>query len=168
MKRYTPLVLVAAVLGCEGQPTDPAFSPDELLVTAAEVVRNEWVPVGPFLIGNPCVPELVQYQGRLHVQRRVTDDGDGGFHFGQHLNWVLDGVGLSTGAKYQVNSTRNTSSNIRPPFPVTFTSVQPIQVIGQGRVPNYVIHVLQHVTVNANGEVTSEKFEFDDKCPGNE
>ena len=39
-------------------------------------------------------------------------------------------------------------------------------VIGQGDVPNFVLKLIGHITINANGEVTSQKFEFETKCRG--
>ena len=77
------------------------------------------------------------------------------------------GVGLTTGAKYEWNDAINDSFHFdtRDGAPYTETFTRSFRLIGQGGVPDRRFNVRFHVTVNANGVVTSFKFEFFDTCP---
>jgi hypothetical protein len=79
-------------------------------------------------------------------------------HLEIHLNFQdVSGVGTVTGANYVVNETANEFENVDIPnvFPVNQTINASELVIGQGSVPNFDLHELLHITINADGTITS-------------
>ena len=96
-----------------------------------------------------------------------TFSASGNVHFTAHINAKGKGVGLITGAKYEWNEAINESVNFDGSDGATYTGTftQRFRLIGQGRVPDRFMNALFHMTVNANGEVTSFKSEFEDTCP---
>ena len=104
---------------------------------------------------NPCNGEVVSLSGTVNLRSHVTIDQNGGIHFNIHENTQgLSGTGLTTGAKYQVNSAEDQETNFKS-LPAESTFTMHSNVIAQGSVPNFVFHLTTHVTVNANGEVTA-------------
>src|SRR2546428_6271566 len=104
---------------------------------------------------NPCNGEVVSLSGTVNLRSHVTIDQNGGIHFNIHENTQgLSGTGLTTGAKYQVNSAEDQQTNFLS-LPAESTFIMHSNVIAQGSVPNFVFHLTTHVTVNANGEVTA-------------
>lgn len=116
----------------------------------AEVILNDEVPIDT-ITDNPCNGELVLIQGKAHELLRVTENG-GTYHFGRHFNAAgVTGVGLTSGARYVLSAAFNDEFTLAAGS--TSTTVQALQVIGVGRTPNFTLHVLFHVTVDANGDV---------------
>ena len=82
----------------------------------------------------------------------------------------LQGTGQVTGQEYRIVGSPfgNTILHSGEPFPVTQTHVTTANVIGQGQPnpgPEFQIHIVEHFTVNANGDVTAEVVEFREQCP---
>jgi hypothetical protein len=165
LSRLGPLALLAAgsiaVAACE---TAVVAAP-ELPTISATVVENSRNPFVFFI--PPCNGEAIEGSGIFHlvVSSTVTPSGRVSGTF--HINAKGKGVGLVTGAKYEWNDAINESfsfdSEDGAPFTDTFT--QNFRLIGQSDVPDRRINVRFHITINANGEVTSFKFEFSDTCP---
>ena len=125
---------------------------------AAAPATQEIVLVDQYVI-NDCNGEFVHLVGNLHLVTKVTEDGAGGFHILSRVNRQgMSGVGLTTGAKYQASGGNNLIFNykVEPPFPYEWTNVVKYNLIGQGKVDDLTMHSTVHITVNANGEVTSE------------
>ena len=120
---------------------------------AAEVVTNEMIPFAP-TVTNPCTGEDIDFSGQGHAQIRVTIENDIG-HVGLHVNYAgLTGTGAD-GTKYSLTAAENVEGNIKL---VNNTGEAAMMVnlhlIGQGPSNNANVHVLVHVTVNANGDAT--------------
>src|SRR3954464_2843517 len=127
----------------------------------AEVILNEDFPISGLLV-TPCNGELVQYSGSLHETIHVTANNNT-FHIGEHVNAQdVSGVGLTTGAQYRISDSFNISENLAAGE--TFTQGENFHVIGQGQTPNFVLHTLFHITVDANGNVTSFVDNFTTDC----
>ena len=63
---------------------------------------NEIIPLTGTVL-SPCTGEMVQFDGRAHVVTATTPT-DGGFTLAYHFNTQnVSGVGLTTGAKYQIS-----------------------------------------------------------------
>ncbi len=105
---------------------------------SAEVLSNVTIPAS-MTVRNPCNGEDVAITGELHAVLRQTMRGDGGVNLGINQNAHGTGEGLTTGAKYIVNFTEigSVSSSFQPPF--SFTVVSRRNVLGQGKVPNFVL-----------------------------
>jgi len=121
-------------------------------------VTNITFPVDVFEFV-PCAAggagEVVELTGDIHDVARPTLNGN---HFSMtfHENVQgLSGTGLTTGDKYRATGTATLTFNgnfNNGQAEETFTGS--FDVIGQGPGNNLVSHEVQHITVNANGDVT--------------
>ena len=117
---------------------------------------------------NPCADEWVHLEGTLQVVSRWVEDENGGEHFGVHVtpqNFV--GEGLSTGAEYRFSGVVNEVVNWSwPPAnrPETVTFIDQHRFIAKGASENSVMQEMFHFTINANGELTGFRYEFQLKC----
>ena len=160
--RTLALAFGFALAGCT-QPAAP-----ENAVNAPDLdVQQEWNDLTGNVFWNSCTGEYVGFaEGSIqHVVVRVEDDGDGGFHVRLHRNGRnYSGPGLEwtgsefvpTGTQYRGNSVFNQTVNVRPPFPVAFTVTSNVRVIQLGSGTNMMFHLLDHFTINANGDVTAD------------
>ncbi len=100
----------------------------------------------------------VAVSGERHIVVTQTVDGNGGVHLDFHQNSAgIEGVGLSTGARYTFLVTQHTTElNLeggQPPV-LAFTLEQ--RLIGEGPDHNAVLIEVGHLTINPNGEITAE------------
>jgi hypothetical protein len=151
----------ATLLGCSDRPdpTGPATPEINLAVTL-----NERVPFTT-LSSNPCNGEAVEFRGFLHNLVHETPDGRGGFHVGLHFNLMLRGAGAS-GATYIGTEAQTIALSARPPFPATQTLTLHSHVVGGGTAPDFRLHEVLHVTVNAKGGVTTSFDRLRATCRG--
>lgn len=133
---------------------------------ATTVTTNEQVPITVFAFvpcANDGAGELVVLTGTLHVLTHVTIDDQGGLHVKQHFQpQGLSGVGLTTGDTYRGTGVTQTEFNATAA--TEQTSINNFRIIGQGRDNNFLVHSTFHVTVNANGEVTTVVDNFSAEC----
>lgn len=112
---------------------------------------------------NPCNGETVTFTGVDHFTATVTLDGAGGFHLDAHDNVHVTATG-DQGNSYEGNQEDNAPLNGRvaivQTLPFTFSE------ISKGSAPNFEVHALQHITVNANGTVTVFFSSFTSSCRG--
>ena len=111
---------------------------------------------GPVPCANGGAGEQVDLSGSLHELFHVTVDDSGAVHVTAHDNpQGINGVGETTGAKYQATGvTEDHENQGSGGLPVTFTYVNNFRVIGQGPGNNFLFHENMHVTINADGTVT--------------
>lgn len=128
---------------------------------AAEVVTNVRTPIAGTIV-NICNGENVDYAGEEHFVFRATVDGSGGIHLGIHQNIHVSGTGQTTGAKYSGSQQDNEHVNLvgAQNLSLNFS----FKLIGQGKVPNLVVHETVHITVNANGDVTVNRTDLRIEC----
>lgn len=133
---------------------------------ATTVTTNEQVPITVFAFvpcANDGAGELVLLTGTLHVLTHVTIDDQGGLHVKQHFQpQGLSGVGLTTGDTYRGTGVTQTEFNATAA--TEQTSINNFRIIGQGPDNNFLVHSTFHVTVNANGEVTTVVDNFSTEC----
>ena len=112
----------------------------------------------------PCTGEFVLLEGRLHVTQHATFN-DNNFNFKSHFNPVnLKGTG-DQGSEYNgVGVTRFGDSGSYDGFPWSYTYVNNFYMIGKGQAPNYKVHETMHVTINANGDVTTDRMDTRITC----
>jgi hypothetical protein len=115
----------------------------------------------------PCanggVGEVIAISGELHALISVTLDANGGFH--EHILFNPQGVsgfGLTTGLKYQ--GVGIAEEDINGTVGVTDTFVEVFDMIGQGPGNNFKLHVTTHITVNADGSLTSSVANIFSTC----
>jgi hypothetical protein len=153
MKRIKPIALVCS------------FAILTMLVIAgnapATVVDNNRTPVNGAVI-NPCNGETVTFNGVDHFVATVTLDSSGGFHLNATDNVHVTATG-SLDNSYEGNEEQRMQLNGR--VGIVQTNVMTVTVISLGSAPNFVVHALQHITVNANGTVTASISTFTSSCP---
>jgi hypothetical protein len=128
--------------------------------------QNSIFPVDLFLIvpcANGGAGELVELTGNLHDMFYIMPNTKGGFHIKGHDNpQGVSGIGQTTGAKYQGTGVTSFETNFH--VGAQQTSINNFSVIGQGPGNNFSVHDNLHLTVNANGVVTSFHDNFSVEC----
>jgi hypothetical protein len=186
MKRTTLLVrvgasvlaLLAGVVGKGGGMKRPvlsvavvgmtlALAAGMALAQATTDTFNDRSPLAGEVI-NPCTGELVLFEGTTHFVFHRTVDAGGGFRFKGHENLQAKGVSDS-GAKYIVHEVGNDQENfdVFSDSADNFTLMGTLQYIRQGSETaedDFQAKLLVHVTVNANGELTSEILKAETEC----
>lgn len=113
-----------------------------------------------------CNGEDVVYEGFVNVVEHftVSSSGQVNIKFGVSIN--VKGIGQVTGAKYVGNQTDQFSQHYDSldGAPFNETETFHFKLIGNGRVPDSSAKALFHVTINANGDLTSLKIEFRSEC----
>ena len=131
----------------------------------AAVTTNVDIPISGTVF-NPCNGETVTFTGVDHFTAHVTLDSSGGFHSDFHDNIHVTGTG-DQGNLYEGNQEDNSPTHIsgnnlgaEQTLPLTFSE------IAKGSAPNFEVHALQHITINANGTVTVAFSNFTSSCRG--
>jgi len=127
-------------------------------------MTNEKVPISLSVV-IPCTGDNVTIQGPLHVVDAITLNANT-VHLTQEANpQDVSGVGSLSHAMYRgVGVTRSDLNFNVNGFPAQETFVDNFRIIGQGRAANYMIHENAHVTINANGVVTTAFDDFKATC----
>ena len=148
-------VLMVALLG----PTSALAAADTFTVSSS-------FPID-IVVFVPCANggagEEVLLSGNLHDVFHVTLTPSGGFRLSASDNpQGISGTGLTTGDKYQ--GTGITRFNFGGRVGVEETDVNNFRIIGQGTDNNFLVHDNFHITINANGTVTSFHDNFSVEC----
>ena len=138
-----------------------------LLVPAGSALAanavDESVPISVSAY-NPCNGEVVDLNGRLHYLVNVTEDATGGYHLDVHVNTQgVSGTGQTTGAKYEVNYTDTFQLNVTNAG-LEATAPLHLNVIAQGQAPNFLLHAVFHIRVEASGGLTTYVDAFRLEC----
>jgi hypothetical protein len=133
---------------------------------ATTVTTSETIPFTDTR-ANPCNLDLVTFSGQMHVTNHVTTDASGGAHVRTHVNYQnVSGSGLPSGRTYRVVTTTNETLNDNDGPQYEMTVIQVVNLISQGSAPNAQLHIVLHITINANGQTTSEVTETRIGCRG--
>lgn len=149
MKRYSIAVTLAAALALGSMGAVAASS-------KAANQMNVRFPVS-FTLFNPCTGELVDFSGTAHVVLVLTtNDNHGSLMF--HANdQAVSGVGQTTGARY--TEIANFSDHIEGSFVngqlSQTTVIRNLRWVTAGGGNNWLdFDETDHITINANGDVT--------------
>lgn len=164
-------VLGMAFWGCENASNPTAVSHTAPALRAAQTAASanatiKFTDSFPFSFFNECTGDTVS--GVVGVQSTVhfSPDANGGLH--AHFHDVFNGraVGEPSGTSYVGPQTDHDgfSASSGGAFDETFTLN--FRFISQGSADNILTHVLFHVTINANGVVTTETATITDVCTG--
>ena len=142
------------------------LGPTSALAAADSFTVSQKFPID-ILVFVPCANggagEEVELTGSLHDLFHVTTTPSGGFRLSFVDNpQAVSGFGLTTGTKYQ--ATGITRDNFGGRFGFEETFVNNFRIIGQGPGNNFLVHENFHITVNANGTVTSFHDNFSIEC----
>lgn len=129
--------------------------------SAATVQRS---PVISFLY-SPCLSDFIKLDGEVHiVMRSGGSSGNGGYHDIDRRTYMLNGIGLLSGDRYEVRDVVASHENSRLPYGSTTTSMMDFRIIKPGSGMVFKVQSMEHMTVNANGEVTVELDTFTGTC----
>lgn len=155
MRYPKALLLTALVLAACEQANSPL---DARIERQAAALVSHGSVTEPFsaVVTNPCNGEEVALSGSLHTSFALVIDGSGAEHFRTTTNAQgISGVGLTTGARYQLSGVETTQAQLLSGGTITDRYNNSFLVTAQGNTPNFRLHVTQHITVNSNGEVTA-------------
>lgn len=123
-------------------------------------------PFETFVIA--CNGEDVTVSGELLLMSHTTIDARGGFHskftlVPRHVR----GVGAVTGIQYKAVGGQRSHFNADADFaPLNETFTTMFNLVSQGGSDNLQFKGTFHITINAQGEVTSFVDRFSEKCVG--
>ena len=135
---------------------------------AAAATENIKIPAEDFPAANLCNGDVVELQGTLHLvaQGDFVEDAPRQ-HVHTHLNsQKLTGIGVPSGARYNVNNISNSIFNARIDGANVTTLELMMNVVSLGSGENFQIQTVFHVTINANGETTAQFQNFHVHCKG--
>ena len=151
------VALAGFVAGCDSSIS--SMSEDEPRIVASKTANGatvDRVQIVSFFYA-PCLSDFIKLEGEGHIVRRTSDaSGTGGYHVIENLSYHLEGMGLLTGDRYVVQQALRRQETDRVDFGSTMTSTSHYRFIkpGSGLVMN--LRSMEHLTVNANGEITVE------------
>jgi hypothetical protein len=168
-QRWCALGLAAlALAGCDDSsaPTSADSSTPPASFRAVVTTTNFSFPLEQTVFvpcANGGAGESVTLSGSLHEVFHVTvnDAGHSTVKFFDQPQGV-SGVGSVTGTKYQGTGVTQDIRTTRVGFEETFVNV--FQMVGQGPGNNFAVHEKLHVTVNANGTVTTSRDPIETTC----
>ena len=143
-------------------------------LASADTIVNFRQPL--FVDGtNTCVMPAEEFigSGFLHIQAHLTVATDGSLHEGFELNVEsAQAVGVLPPFKKYVETAESgfTSNSASDLVPREETREEHVSYIRQGEDGTYLVgddlyhHVLVHMTVNANGDITVDKVVMDFEC----
>ena len=169
------VALSALVVSCDTRQSADLTAPRTagpaaaVAAAAAETfTQNESIPID-LVVFVPCANggagELVFMSGDLHILTHYTLSSSGNYHVKQHFQpQGISGYGEITGDRYQATGETQEEFNANGPPPITDTFVNNFKIIGQGPDNNFLVHENMHVTINANGVLTSYVDNFSADC----
>ena len=126
----------------------------------AAVVENVDIPITGALL-NPCNGATLTYSGTLHAIVSITLNSAGGFHLDLHDNIHVTATD-TLGNSYE--GTEEDLDQFNGRFGVEQTVSTTFHATGKGSAPNFDLHSLLHITVNANGTLTTFVDHFTAVC----
>lgn len=134
----------------------------------AEVSVNQSSDID-LLVFVPCanngLGELVDLKGPLHTLITFNMNGNNVSGKAHYQPQGISGIGQSTGVKYHaVGVTQGHFKGSVSNGPFNLTHVNNYRIIGQGPGNNFSIHENFHLTINANGELTTSHDNFSVDC----
>jgi len=126
---------------------------------AIAITTNDFIPFAQGVLV-PCADggagEIVLISGTLHIQNHITINGNRASIKFHAQPQGASGVGLTTGDVYRATGETQEHDSI----PISngafeFTFVNNFKIIGPGPDNNLLVHQNVHVTIDANGNVTT-------------
>jgi hypothetical protein len=128
-----------------------------LAVTSASAeATTEKIPFDTVLAPEEACGEAIHLSGTLLAQFTFTDTPSGNVEIGFHFNpQGITGVGLTSGATYHATGETLGTTTINAKGGISDTFVNNFKIIGAGTAQNFLETDVIHLTVNANGDVTT-------------
>jgi len=125
-------------------------------VVSATPGQSFWEPVEGTAF-NQCTGESFDNTGRVHF----VETESGPFHFNNHL----EGIGVSSGTHYVINTEDNEFAHVAADGSTTIGQVLSLRVVSKGDLPDSWLTIRIHLVVAADGSV-SGKNDFSFGCHG--
>ncbi|MGJ7033951.1 hypothetical protein [Niabella hirudinis] len=123
--------------------------------TTNEGATNVKVPYSGDL-WSPCTNEMIHLEGDLHLLTNMTTNDNRMSVKYQLQSQGISGMGSISGNKYNANGIAKASMNgslVNGSYTNTINAN--FNLVSQGSGDNLSVHILLHITVNANGDVTA-------------
>ena len=131
---------------------------------ADPVISNFWIDRSGGTL-NPCTDEWVEFTGSAHIIESAVTHESGDVTWAFHANERLIGVGMTTGAEYVMLSVANEHATVASDgAPFVYTFVTRSKDVTRGSLANFVYWQLWHITINANGTMTTEVVDSGWEC----
>jgi hypothetical protein len=120
----------------------------------------------PFSFFNSCTGEVVSGVVSVKTTVHMTTDANGGIH--AHFHDVFNGtaVGETSGNQYVGPQTDHDSFNASSGGALEETFTTNFRFLSRGSADNILTHILFHITMTPDGDVTREIFNITDACTG--
>lgn len=115
-----------------------------------------------FSCANGGQGEEIAMRGTLSEVYHYTYDGNGGFHGTSHETLKIDGTGLTTNFSYRGRGTWNETFTLQAGVTGSLTST--LMINGPGPGNDFRVHVLKHVTITPDGDLTVSLDTFRGGC----
>ena len=163
-------IVAVSFYGCDDSPTalhgeGETLSPSFARGGGAVTQTTQEFSVIDFWQLIPCASDYVHFEGTLHSVSHVTINGNHVTLKRHTQPQKMKGYSSSSGDTYQGTGVTQSTETFRAAgFPYVYTYVNIYRMIGQGSGNNYLIHALEHVTVNSNGQVSTEIDNYSVEC----
>jgi hypothetical protein len=159
-----PLAAMCSLLVSTAACNDSAAPLESVMAhgLTAAVVQNQRSTVDT-VVFNDCTGEDITLQGTTHVVFTTTESDNGGLHQAFESNMMLSGTGLLTGSRYRSVSTSTFTFNVSG-LPAEQISAGSSRFLRQGRGGDLFVHFLQHITIDALGNIRVFNTDFRFEC----
>jgi hypothetical protein len=141
------------------------FCPTSTNAQAVSSTSNYTETVFPTTFSG-CAGGALILEGQIHNVFHVTETPSGQRVFRNHTNFQGVTATDALGNQYRVSTVNNDTTVLEAELR-EFTVVQYFKLIGKGPSANERVRTVNHVTVNANGEVTAIFSKFYADCSTN-
>jgi hypothetical protein len=158
--------------GCDhdADPVSPSKSVYEhaLVLGAFRIHQTTILPIEGFSGINPCTGEETAIAGEAVIRTNGWGDEGGVLHLEETTVVSGTGVGVTSGARYDLSESFHHSFNSPSGEAVhgTITDHDVIRVRAQGGAGDYVVQALFHFVVTGNGKLTIEVAKDGVACRG--
>ena len=136
----------------------------QMAFAQAVVIHDSDKTSGTSVVNSPCT-EAVALQSTFHTMSNGVSTPSGGTNLVTRLQFKGQGVGMVSGDKYGVNQEFTQTISIPDGgLPFTFSSLTKVTINRQGGGGDYTAHGVFHITVDANGVLTSWIDNLEQDC----
>jgi hypothetical protein len=120
----------------------------------------------PFSFFNSCTGEVVSGVVSVKTTVHMTEDANGGIH--AHFHDVFNGraVGETSGNQYVGPQTDHDSFSVTSGGTLEETFTTDFRFLSRGSADNILTHILFHITMTPDGDVTRAFFNITEACTG--
>ena len=167
-----PLTILLAATACDEatDPVEPRAVPygHLLVLEKFRIHQTQVIPIEGFSGINPCTGEETDIAGQATIRTNGWGDEGGVLHLEETTVVSGSGVGVTTGARYDLSETFHHSFNSPSDEAVhgTLTEHDVVRVRAQGSAGDYVVHTLLHLTLDGSGGVAVEFIKDGIECRG--